>query len=203
MKSTSSPEVRALVPICTAEHASGTNPGTHQEFRERTWKRQISPGHPPIGRTAGWSATLAFMSPGHRPVSYADLVIDRFRNWPLTECRADCPPGRALTLHGVQVVHLHRGDLAEVLLTQEVVGRLGTALTASGRVDVPANASWVQVHLDTDSDLSLLESLVSLAIQANDPASSLLRRTSTTCPLSATGPESRPSRPRSAYTHVR
>ena len=43
----------------------------------------------------------------------------------------------------------------------------------------------------------------SLAIQANDPASSLLRRTATTCPLYATGPESRPSRPRSAYTHVR
>jgi hypothetical protein len=133
------------------------------------------------------------MSPGHRPLSYADLVIARFRNWPLTECRAECPPGRALTLHGLQVVHLHRGDLAEVFLTQPVIHRLGTALTASGRVDIPADAGWAQVHLDTDSDLSLLESLVSLAIQANDSASHLPRRSTATCPMYATGPESGPS----------
>lgn len=136
------------------------------------------------------------MSPGHRRISYADLVIDRFQHWPLTECRADCPPGRALTMHGLQVVHLHQGDLAEVFLTQQVVRRLGTALTASGRVDITADAGWVQVHLDTDSDLSLLQSLVSLAIQANDPASHLIRRTITTCPMYATGPESGPARRR-------
>jgi hypothetical protein len=125
------------------------------------------------------------MSHGDHPISYADLVIDRFQNWPLTERRADCPPGRALCLHGLQVVHLHRSDLAEVFLTPQVVCRLGTALTASGRVDIPVDAGWVQVHLDTDSDLSLLESLVSLAIQANDPASRLIRRPMTTCPMSA------------------
>jgi hypothetical protein len=125
------------------------------------------------------------MSQGDRPISYADLVIERFQNWPLTERRADCPPGRALCVHGLQVVHLHRNDLAEVFLTPPVVCRLGTTLTASGRVDIPVDAGWVQVHLDTDNDLSLLESLVSLAIQANDPASRLTRRPMTTCPMSA------------------
>lgn len=127
------------------------------------------------------------MSPGHRTISYADLVIDRFRDWPLTECRADCPPGRALALRGLQIVHLHREDLAEVLLTQEVIRRLGTALTASGRVDLPAVTGWVQVRLDTDGDLFLLQSLVSLAIQANDPGDGPLRRTITTCPTYVTG----------------
>jgi hypothetical protein len=147
--------------------------------------RQIPPGHPPIGRTVGYSATLESMSPGHHPISYADLAIDRFQNWPLTECRADHAPGRAMALHGLQLVHLHRADLAEAFLTQKIACRLGTALTASGRVDIPADTGWVQVHLDTDSDLSLLESLVSLAIQANDPTSHPLHRTMTPCPAYA------------------
>ncbi|GAA4617057.1 hypothetical protein GCM10023195_75980 [Actinoallomurus liliacearum] len=133
------------------------------------------------------------MSAGHRPISYADLVIDRFQKWPLTECRADCPPGRALALHGLQIVHLHGGDLAEVLLTQEVISRLGTALTASGRVDLSPAAGWAQVHLDTDGDLFLLQSLVSLAIQANDPGSRPLRRTVTACPMYVSAAESGPS----------
>ncbi|MFB9831262.1 luciferase domain-containing protein [Actinoallomurus acaciae] len=122
------------------------------------------------------------MSPAHRLISCADLVIDRFQNWPLRECRANCPPGRALALHGLQLVHLHRDDLAEVFLTHQVIRRLGATLTASGRVDLVADTDWVQVHLDTNSDLSLLESLVSLAIQANDPASRPLRPTMTICP---------------------
>ncbi|REE97862.1 luciferase family protein [Thermomonospora umbrina] len=116
------------------------------------------------------------------PVSYADLAIDRFQDWPLATCRADCPPGRALALPGLQIVHFHRGDLAEVLLTPEVICRLDTALTASGRVETPHDGGWIQVHLDTDGDLFLLQSLVSLAIQANDPDRRPLRRTAGACP---------------------
>ncbi|MBA9005818.1 luciferase domain-containing protein [Thermomonospora cellulosilytica] len=120
-----------------------------------------------------------------RSVSYADLAIDRFRNWPLTACRADCPPGRALALPGLQIVHLHQGDLAEVLLTQKVICRLSTTLTASGRVDTCRDTGWVQVHLDTDGDLFLLQSLVSLAIQANAPGGRPPRRAAAACPHAA------------------
>ncbi|GAA3243118.1 luciferase family protein [Actinocorallia longicatena] len=111
------------------------------------------------------------MSRGRHPsaVTYADLAIDRFRQWPLTACRADCPPGRALSLPDRQIVHLHRGDLAEVHLTRPVISRLTTTLAASGRVDILPGTAWVEVHLEADNDLFLLESLVSLAIQANDP----------------------------------
>lgn len=122
------------------------------------------------------------MNAGRHPTSYADLVIDRFRSWPLRECRADWPPGRALALHGLQLVHLHRGDVAEVLLSRQLIGRIATALITSGRVDVRCDTGWVRVRLDTDSDLFLLESLVSLAIQANDPGSVSVRRTAETCP---------------------
>jgi hypothetical protein len=118
-------------------------------------------------------------------ISYADLVIDRFQNW---------PPGRALALHGLQVVHLHGDDSAEVFLTQPVIGRLDAALSASGRVDIFADAGWVQVRLDTESDLFLLQSLVSLAIQAHDPTSRMVRHTITTCPRSLRESEPRTSR---------
>ncbi|WP_131759093.1 luciferase domain-containing protein [Actinomadura fibrosa] len=117
-----------------------------------------------------------------RSVSYAALAVERFRNWPLAVRRADCGPGRALTLAGIQIVHLHQDDLAEVLLTERVIGRLSPALTSSGRVDILPDTPWVQVHLDTDGDLFLLQSLVSLAIQTNDPPTPTHRRPNTPCP---------------------
>ncbi|GAA2431792.1 hypothetical protein GCM10010191_52060 [Actinomadura vinacea] len=118
----------------------------------------------------------------HYSASYADLAIDRFRHWPLQACRADCRPGRALALDGLQIVHFHQADLAEVLLTRRVGCRLTATLAGSGRVDIRQDADWAEVHLDTDGDLFLLESLVSLAIQANDPAHRPHRRAAADCP---------------------
>ncbi|HEX2313983.1 MAG TPA: luciferase family protein [Thermomonospora sp.] len=118
----------------------------------------------------------------HRSVSYADLALDRFRNWPLKPCRADCQPGRALALCGLQIVHFHQEDLAEVFLTREIICRITPTLTTSGRVDVTQDTGWVQVHLDVDGDLFLLQSLVSLAIQANDPDRLLHRPLIADCP---------------------
>jgi hypothetical protein len=43
------------------------------------------------------------------------------------------------------------------------------------------------VHLDTDNDLFLLQSLVSLAIQANDPARRPHRHTVAACPHAGPG----------------
>ncbi|WP_146778980.1 luciferase domain-containing protein [Actinomadura craniellae] len=104
----------------------------------------------------------------HHSVAYTDLAIEQFRDWPLHVCRADCSPGRALALPDLQIVHFHQGDLAEVFLTRQVVCRITATLTDSGRVDIFPDTGWVQVHLDTDGDLFLLQSLVSLAIQANE-----------------------------------
>ena len=118
----------------------------------------------------------------HRSVSYAQLAIDRFRNWPLQTCRSDCPPGRALALPGLQIVHFHQGDLAEVFLTARLIDRLTPTLAASGRVDIAPDSDWVLVHLDTEGDLSLLESLVSLAIQAGDEPRRRLRSAQAECP---------------------
>ncbi|GAA4155323.1 luciferase family protein [Actinomadura keratinilytica] len=133
----------------------------------------------------------------HRSVSYADLAMARFRNWPLRVCRADCPPGRALALRGLQIVHFHHRDLAEVFLTRRVVHRLSATLAASGRVDLCPDGDWVQVHLDVDGDLFLLESLVSLAIQANDdPVVRPLHRTSPDCPHACSSAARRAQRPR-------
>ncbi|MUN39097.1 luciferase domain-containing protein [Actinomadura litoris] len=117
-----------------------------------------------------------------RSVCYADLALGRFRDWPLTACRADCPPGRALAVHGRQIVHLHQGNMAEVLLTESVARRMTDALTATDRVIIPPDSGWVQVHLDTDNDLFLLQSLVSLAIQANESARGPYRHGVRDCP---------------------
>ncbi|WP_285634721.1 hypothetical protein, partial [Actinoallomurus iriomotensis] len=56
-----------------------------------------------------------------------------------------------------------------------------------------ADTGWVQVHLDTEGDLFLLQSLVSLAIQANDPASHPVRPAVANCPAYVRGPVPAPS----------
>jgi hypothetical protein len=72
----------------------------------------------------------------------------------------------ALAAGGVQIMHLHGGGVAELRLTRPVIDRLGTALADSGRVAIQAGGEWILVGLDTDSDLSLVASLASVAIKA-------------------------------------
>lgn len=118
--------------------------------------------------------------------TYADLALDRFRTWPLKAVRADSPPGRALTLPGRQILHFHRPDEAELHLTLPLVRRLAPVLDAAPAITLSEAAPWIRIRLDSASSLSLLESLTSLAIQANTAGHAL----PALCPHGA-----RPARP--------
>ncbi len=78
--------------------------------------------------------------------------------------------------------------MAEVFLTQDVICRLTATLSTSGRIEFFPDIGWVQVYLDTDGDLFLLQSLVSLAIQANDPVNWPSRRPTADCPHATPNP---------------
>ena len=84
----------------------------------------------------------------------------------MSKVRADCGTGVALAAHGVQVIHLHTGTEAELRLTRPVVDRMGATLAESGQVAILPDGEWVSVRLDTDSDVSLVVSLASVAIKA-------------------------------------
>lgn len=108
---------------------------------------------------------------GSGATTNAGRLAARIEAWPgVSAVRADCGVGIALAAGGGQIMHLHTGDEAELRLTRPVVERLGAALAESGRVAIRPGGDWIAVRLDTDSDLSLVMSLASVAIKANsDP----------------------------------
>ncbi|SEG89118.1 hypothetical protein SAMN04489712_12324 [Thermomonospora echinospora] len=108
--------------------------------------------------------------------SFADRLVKRLNTWPAVSIgRADCGIGFGLGVGPRQILHLHSADLhsadeAELLLTRPVIERLGAALARSGRVAVRPGGDWVRIGLSTDSDVTLVLSLASVAIKAaGDP----------------------------------
>lgn len=103
-----------------------------------------------------------------RVTLFADRALEALRQWPaLTECRADCGTGTGLAVKSLQIVHLHRPDEADLYLTWPVIMRLSAALADSGQIRFVPGDDWLRVRLQTDGDVTMLMSLVSVAIQAN------------------------------------
>ncbi|WP_433476475.1 luciferase family protein [Spirillospora sp. CA-142024] len=130
----------------------------------------------------------------HPHQGFADQALRQLGAWPaLTVCRAVDGAGRGLKVGTRQIVHLHAPDEAEVYLTRPVVQRMADALTDSGGVTIEPGADWVRVRLDHPGDLTLLGSLVSVAIKTSTPvvphrrippcphAQTAAREQSTTC----------------------
>lgn len=105
--------------------------------------------------------------------SLAGRLTAQLDSWPAVRAgRAECGVGTGFSPAqrvGAQIVHLHGGAEAEVHLTRPVIARLGDVLLQSGRVAVTPGDDWVRVRIDTESDVALVMSLASVAIQANGP----------------------------------
>lgn len=130
------------------------------------------------------SVTSAASAATPAATPFADRALEALSQWPaLRVCRADCGAGIALaTSHDVQVVHLLRPDEAELYLTWPATLRLSVALAGYGQVRFGAGDDWVRVRLQTNCEVSVLMSLVSVAIQANTRAAQQDPRRHTPCP---------------------
>jgi luciferase-like monooxygenase len=73
----------------------------------------------------------------------------------------------ALAAAGLQIVHLHQPDDAELYLTWPLILRLSKVLAAAGPVRFWPGDDWIGVPLAADSDVAMLTPLVSLAIQVS------------------------------------
>jgi len=103
-----------------------------------------------------------------REASLTDRVIAQVTAWPaLSAGRATCGRGVALSVDSRQIVHLHDLSPAHVRLTRPVIKRMADALHASGRVEMEPGTDWVSMRLDSEGDVALLLSLVSVAIKAH------------------------------------
>jgi hypothetical protein len=117
-------------------------------------------------------------------LSFASRALEQLREWPaLKVCRAECGAGMGLAVSAGQIVHLHRPDEAELYLTWPVIRRLSAALADTEQVRFSAGGDWIWLRLDCASDVRLLVSLVSVAIQANTQIAHQPRyRCHTPCP---------------------
>ncbi|GAA3202145.1 luciferase family protein [Actinocorallia longicatena] len=100
---------------------------------------------------------------------YTQRVLAQLRAWPTVAVTdAECGSGPALRTGSGEIAHLHGGDEAEVRLGAEAVGRMKAALDQTGRVKL--RAETVRVRLQSDNDVRLLLSLLSVAIKESSRA---------------------------------
>ncbi|MFF8276077.1 luciferase family protein [Streptomyces lateritius] len=92
---------------------------------------------------------------------------ERLMSWPsLIAGRAHCGAELGLGTTTHDIVHFHGEHEADVHLTRAMTAKLRPALLGSSAVRLRAGSGWVTVRLDMGSDIDLLATLVSAALQA-------------------------------------
>lgn len=94
--------------------------------------------------------------------------MTRLAVWPdLAESRPSCGTGRALCAARSEILHFHTDHDVDLHLTDRAIRRFEDHLKDSTAVLVVPGSRWVTIHLEVDSDIDLLLTLVSLALQAH------------------------------------
>ncbi|WP_327316837.1 luciferase domain-containing protein [Streptomyces sp. NBC_01235] len=98
----------------------------------------------------------------------ASRALTRLATWPdLAEGRPSCGTGRALRSGGVEIVHFHSDMSVDLHLTAKAIRRFERDLRHSTAVRLLPGSPWVTVHLECETDIDLLMTLVSAALQAH------------------------------------
>ncbi|MHB9863421.1 luciferase domain-containing protein [Streptomyces sp. YIM S03343] len=88
--------------------------------------------------------------------------------WPdLAEVEPSCGTGRALGCAQGEIAHFHSGRHFDLHLTARGVRRFREDLEATTAVRTVSGSPWVTVRLEVATDVDLLMTLVSLALQAH------------------------------------
>jgi hypothetical protein len=100
-------------------------------------------------------------------MTLAERAFERLQAWPdLRAGHPSCGTGRALrSLHG-EIVHFHSDRDVDLHLTGHAIERFARDLQGSTAIHLVPGSRWVTVHLDCDTDVDLLLSLVSMALKA-------------------------------------
>ncbi|MEW2167693.1 luciferase family protein [Streptomyces sp. NPDC007084] len=101
-------------------------------------------------------------------MTLASRAMMRLAVWPdLAETRPSCGTGRALRADGSEILHFHTDHDVDLHLTDRAIRRFADHLKGSTAVRVVPGSRWVTIHLEVDSDIDLLLTLVSVALQAH------------------------------------
>ncbi|MEU6373631.1 luciferase family protein [Streptomyces sp. NPDC046909] len=100
-------------------------------------------------------------------MTLAERAFERLQVWPdLRTAQPSCGAGSALrSVHG-EIVHFHSDRDVDLHLTGHAIERFARDLQGSTAIRLVPGSRWVTVHLDCDTDVDLLMSLVSMALKA-------------------------------------
>ncbi|GGW12132.1 luciferase family protein [Streptomyces capoamus] len=108
-------------------------------------------------------------------MTLASRAFAQLATWPdLRRAVPSCGLGRAVSSVQGEVVHFHSERDVDLRLTDRAVRRFAKDLRDSGAIRIVPGSPWVTLRLDAASDVDLLLTLVSVALQAQqswpDPA---------------------------------
>jgi hypothetical protein len=101
-------------------------------------------------------------------MTLAASALAQLATWPdLAEAEPSCGIGRALRAAHGEIAHFHADDHVDLYLTARAIRRFEEHLTATAAVQLVPGSQWVTLRLDATTDVDLLMTLVSLALQAH------------------------------------
>ncbi|MFJ3234968.1 luciferase family protein [Streptomyces sp. NPDC086787] len=108
-------------------------------------------------------------------MTLASRALTQLTTWPdLRRVVPSCGLGQALGSDRGEIAHFHSDRDVDLHLTDRAIRRFAQDFRGSGAIRVVPGSQWVTIRLDATSDVDLLMTLVSVALQAQltwtDPA---------------------------------
>ncbi|MFF9180376.1 luciferase domain-containing protein [Streptomyces misionensis] len=108
-------------------------------------------------------------------MTLASRALAQLATWPdLRQAVPSCGQGQAVSSAKGEIVHFHSERDVDLRLTDRAIRRFAKDLRRTGAIRIVPGSQWVTLRLDAASDVDLLLTLVSVALQAqqtpSDPA---------------------------------
>ncbi|KOV57230.1 luciferase family protein [Streptomyces sp. MMG1121] len=100
-------------------------------------------------------------------MTLASRALAQLAIWPdLSQTIPSCGLGQAVSSAQGEIAHFHSERDVDLRLTARAVRRFANDLKDSGAIRIVPGSQWVTLRLDAASDVDLLLTLVSVALQA-------------------------------------
>jgi hypothetical protein len=100
-------------------------------------------------------------------MTLASRALAQLATWPdLKRAVPSCGQGQALCSAQGEIVHFHSDRDVDLLLTDHAIRRFAEDFRNTGAIRILPGSRWVTIRLDVASDVDLLLTLVSVALQA-------------------------------------
>ncbi|MEU6089882.1 luciferase family protein [Streptomyces sp. NPDC047085] len=100
-------------------------------------------------------------------MTLASRALAQLATWPdLRQAVPSCGLGQAVSSAHGEIAHFHSARDVDLRLTDRAIRRFAKDLLHTGAIRIVPGSQWVTLRLDATSDVDLLLTLVSVALQA-------------------------------------